>query len=136
MDVKQIYDGVKLYSISEEQKEVTVSKVSANSDDLLTPTKVFEMYKTGYNISWDGEKTVNGRKLTFVKLTPKNNSEITSVIVGIDKAKKEMVQMIEKTKNNTTTTVSVTKQINNIIIASDILKFNKNNFKNYYISEI
>lgn len=137
MDINQIYDGSKLYTISKDQQEVTVTKPEANSEELFTPTRVLDMYKSGFNLSMDKSRNVNGKNLTFVKLTPVSGSKgIKHVLVGIDKTKNEMVQLIEVNNNNTTTTVTVEKQLNDIIVPKSILTFNKNYYKDYFISEI
>ncbi|MGI9526747.1 MAG: LolA family protein [Weeksellaceae bacterium] len=136
MDIKQIYDGTKLYTISKEQQEVTVTKPAPNSDELFTPTRVFEMYKKGFNLSMDKTDRVNGRNVQYIKLTPTTASDLQYVLVGIDKSTNELVQLIETNANNTKTTVTIQKQLNNIIVPSGIISFNKKNFKGYYISEI
>lgn len=136
MDVNQIYDGKKLYTISKEMKEVTVSKPEPGSDDLFTPTKVLNMYKTGYKITMDKQKTITGKKLTFIKLTPEKNENLNYILLGIDTQKNELVQLIEVNKSNTKTTLTVKKQINRIIVPRSILKFNKKSYEGYYISEI
>jgi len=62
MGISQMYDGKKLYTVSREDKEVTISNPAADSDDLLTPTKVLKMYKSGYTISLEKSATVSGKK--------------------------------------------------------------------------
>lgn len=134
LDVRQIYDGKKLHTISEEQQEVTITKPKPDSDMIFTPTKIFDMYKKGFNISFD--KSQANSKLTFIKLTPNTESNITHVLIGVDKAKKELVKIIELNKNNTTTSITVKKQLENIIIPKSLLNFDKKFYKDYYISEI
>lgn len=136
MDIQQIYDGAKLYTISKDQKEVTVTQPQPNSNELFTPTRVFQMYKKGYSLSMDKTSKVNGKNIQFVRLTPTTKSDIQYVLIGVDTQSSEMVQLIETNSNNTVTTVTIEKQLNNIIIPSPLLKFNKKNFKGYYISEI
>lgn len=136
MDVNQIYDGTKLYTISKDLKEVTVTKPTADSDELFTPTRVFEMYKNGYSFGWDKAKTLNGKSVKVVKLTPTGSSDIKHVLVAVDAATKQLVELTEVTKNGTTTTVTVTKQQRNIIIPSAMLKFDEKFFSDYYVTEI
>ena len=137
MDIRQIYDGFKLYTISSDMQEVTVTKPDANSDELFTPTRVFDMYKSGFNLSMDGTRKAAGKNLTFVKLTPTTAGKgIKHVLVGIDRTTNQMVQLIEVNNNNTTTTITVDQQLNDIIVPNSILSFNKDFYKDYYISEI
>ena len=136
MDIKQIYDGKKLYTIATDQQEVTVTSPEANSDELFTPTRVLEMYKKGYTLSMDQTKKVNGRNVTFVKLVPTDKASIKHILVGVDKTNNELVQMVETNTNNTTTTITVEKQLNDIIVPKSLLSFNKAFYKDFYISEI
>ena len=136
LDIRQIYDGTKLYTISKDQQEVTITKPDPKSDELFTPTKVFDMYKTGFNLAMGETKKVNGKNVTFVKLTPTNDKNIKHVLVGIDKLTNDMVQLVEVNNNNTTTTITVEKQVNDIIVPKSILNFNKSHYSDYYISEL
>ena len=137
MDIRQIYDGYKLYTISSDMQEVTVTKPDADSEELFTPTRVLDMYKSGFNLSIDGMRKAAGKNLTFVKLTPTSATKgIKHVLVGIDRTTNELVQLIEVNNNGTTTTLTVEKQLNDIIVPNSILSFNKDFYKDYYISEI
>ncbi|MDO5510120.1 MAG: outer membrane lipoprotein carrier protein LolA [Weeksellaceae bacterium] len=136
MDIRQIYDGKKLHTVSADQKEVTVTTPEASGDELFTPTKVFEMYRKGYNLSVDKTAVVNGRNLTFVKLTPTTAGSVKHVLVGIDRVKKELVQLIEVNQNNTTTTITVKEQIANVVVPNSLLTFNKSQYPGYYVTEM
>ena len=50
MGSEQIFDGNKIYSINEEEQEVTVSK-SNGGENVLSPMSYLEAYKKNYNIS-------------------------------------------------------------------------------------
>ena len=67
MDIKQMYDGKMLYTVSKEDKEVTVSMPEPDSDDLLTPTKILKMYKSGFQLSLGKTETIAGEKIQFIK---------------------------------------------------------------------
>lgn len=136
MDIRQIYDGTKLHTVSADQKEVTVTKPDPSGDELFTPTKVFELYRKGYTLSMDKTANINGRNITFVKLTPSQAGGIKHVLVGIDKAKKELVQLVEVNQNNTTTTITVREQVANVVVPNSMLTFNKNEYSGYYITEM
>lgn len=136
MDINQIYDGIKLYTISNDALEVAVAKPEKNSDELFTPTRVFDMYKKGFTLSMEKTAKINGRNITFVKLTPTTNKSLKYVLIGIDKANNEMVQLVEVTNKDTKTTITIEKQVNDIIVPKSIITFDKKFYKDYYISEI
>lgn len=136
MDIRQIFDGDKLYTISKDQMEVTVTEIDKDSDELFTPTRVFEMYKKGFNLSMDKTGKVNGKTVTYIKLTPTTNDNLKYVLIGINKANNEMVQLVEVNKNDTKTTVTIEKQLNDIIVPKSNISFDKKFYKDYYINPI
>ncbi|MGQ1928370.1 LolA family protein [Ornithobacterium rhinotracheale] len=132
MDIRQIYDGKKLYTISSENQEVTVSKPEKGSDELFTPTRVFDIYKDGYTLSLDKKQG----NVQYIKLVPTKKSELKYIIVGVDTKKNQLVSLSQTNHKNTTTTFTVEKQVDDIIIPSALLNFSKKFYKDYYISEI
>ncbi|MRI64336.1 outer membrane lipoprotein carrier protein LolA [Ornithobacterium rhinotracheale] len=132
MDIRQIYDGKKLYTISSENQEVTVSKPEKGSDELFTPTRVLDIYKDGYTLSLDKKQG----NIQFIKLVPTKKSELKYIIVGVDTSKNQLVKLSQTNNKNTTTTFTVQKQVDDIIIPSALLNFSKKFYKDYYISEI
>lgn len=132
MDIRQIYDGKKLYTISSENQEVTVSRPEKDSDELFTPTRVLDIYKNGYTLSLDKKQG----NVQYIKLIPTKKSELKYIIVGVDVKKNQLVNLSQTNNKNTITTFIVQKQVENIIIPNALLNFSKKFYKDYYISEI
>ena len=108
MGTEQIYDGKKTYLIIHEDEEVIIQKPSKNNEETITPSKMFSFYKTGFTFAMDALKTIKGVKIQFVKLVPiDSNSEIASVMVGIDAKSNHIYNIIETGKNNTVTTLEI-----------------------------
>src|SRR5690606_139033 len=114
MDIKQMYDGKTLYTISKEDKEVTISVPPADSDDFLTPTKVVNMYKNGFSLSLGKTETIHGKKIQFIKLMPTSKNDADYMLVGINTADNTIYQYKEIYKNGTTRTVTVKEFIQNL----------------------
>lgn len=138
MGINQIYDGKTLYTVSKEDKEVTVSAPSKDSDDLLTPVKILGMYKTGYKYELEKTSTVNGDKIQFIKLTPTGNSEIKSISVGINTKNKTLYQYKENHKNGGSRTITVKDYLENLIIPKPLFKFDKSKYESdgYIVTQI
>ncbi len=87
----------------------------------------------------DALKTVKGVKIQYVKLTPiDSNSEIKSVLVGIDANTKHIYDIIETGENGTTTTLNIRSFKTNQPISENLFIFDRvkyKNQKNYTISE-
>lgn len=139
MGTEQIFDGKKVYLIIHEDEEVIIQNPSKNKEETITPSKMFSFYKTGYTFKMDALKTVKGVKIQYVKLTPiDSNSEIKSVLVGIDANTKHIYNIIETGENGTTTTLNIRSFKTNQPISENLFIFDRAKYKNqkkYTISE-
>lgn len=130
LDVNQLYDGNKVYSIISEDEEVNISDADIDDSSTLTPSKFFSFYKNGFTYSWDKLKNMNGRKIQYVKLIPiDSNSEINSVLLGVDTKTYHIYKLIETGKNSTVTTLTVTKFKTNRPLSSKLFFFDEAKFK-------
>jgi len=134
----QIFDGSKTYTIIPENEEVNISDADIDSDNTFTPSKFYSFYKNGYTYFLDEIKKVNGKQIQFVKLIPiDSNSEIDSILVGIDLRTEHIYQIIEIGKNKTQTilTANVIKTDQNL--DSSLFRFNEKKYKelNYLINK-
>ena len=90
MDITQMYDGKLLYTISKDDKEVTILKPDENSNDFLTPTKILYTYKNNFTPTLDKTTTIDGVKVQQIKLTPKQSNEYDYIIIAIDVSTKQL----------------------------------------------
>lgn len=138
MGTEQIFDGKKIYLIIHEDEEVIIQSPS-NTEETLTPSKMFSFYKNGYTYEMDALETINGVKIQYVALTPiDSNSEIISVKVGVDVKTKHIYNIIETGENNTITTLEVRTFKTNQPISEKLFTFDLAKYKdqkNYTISE-
>ncbi|MDO6819098.1 outer membrane lipoprotein carrier protein LolA [Zobellia sp. 1_MG-2023] len=130
-----LYDGSKVYTIIPENEEVTIED---KSDDggALTPAKMLTFYREGHNYEMDILQNVNGRKIQYVKLTPiDTDSEIKTILLGIDAETKHIYKLIETGKNGTTTTITVNSFKTNQPLSKTLFTFDEAKYKNdgYYI---
>lgn len=135
--VTRIFDGKTLYNISPEDEEVTISTENSEDENTITPSKILSFYKTGYAYQMDIIQNVKGKKIQYVKLIPMDSeTEIKSVLLGIDINTKNIYNLIEVGKNNSNTTLTVTKLVTNQTLASDTFKFNKTDYSDYFINNL
>lgn len=136
-DVTRIFDGKTLYTISPEDEEVTISTENSEDENTITPSKILSFYKTGYAYQMDISQNVKGKKIQYVKLIPMDSeTEIKSVLLGIDINTKNIYNLIEVGKNNSNTTLTVTMLVTNQTLASDTFKFNKTDYPDYFINNL
>jgi len=132
---KQLYDGNKVYTIVPENEEVTIEDKS-DDENTITPSKMLTFYKQGHTYKWDISQNVQGRKIQFIKLIPiDTNSEIKSILLGIDAETKHIYKVIETGKNGTTTTITVNSFKTNQPLSKTLFTFDENKYKDegYYI---
>ncbi len=137
LGVTRIFDGKTLYTINPEDEEVTISKDNSDDEGSITPSKMLSFYKEGYTYKMDIVQNINGRKIQLIKLSPiDTNSEIKSVLLGIDAQTKHIYNLIETGKNGTTTTLTVNSFKTNEPISKSLFTFDKNKYKGYYINKL
>lgn len=135
MGVEQIFDGNKVYNINAEDNEITITK-SNGSDMAFSPTSYLNSYKKDYNTSYVGKKNINGKSVDIVKLTPIKNNGIKEVHLYVD-SKNQLLERIDQTSsNNDYTTITIQDYKTNQKLNSEIFSFNKNQYKNYIITEL
>ncbi len=139
MGVEQIFNGEKVYLIIHEDEEVIIQSPSEDSEDALTPSKMLTFYKSGYTYQMDALKSIKGRNIQYVKLIPiDSNSEITSILIGIEAKTKHIYSIVTTGENSTVTSMEVRTFRYNQPISEKLFIFDKAKYKdqkNYTISE-
>ena len=131
----QLFDGSKVYTVVPDNEEVTIENPS-EEENTVTQSKMLTFYKTGHNYQWDILQNVNGRKIQFVKLIPiDTNTEIKSILLGVDAQTKHIYRLIETGKNGTKTTITVNSFKTNQPLSKSLFTFDEAKYKNegYYI---
>ncbi len=103
----QIFDGSKTYTIIPENEEVNISDADVDPENTFTPSKFYSFYKSGYTYAMDERKKRDGKDIQFIRLTPiDSDSEVASILVGIEVSTKNIYQVIEIGNNETRTTLT------------------------------
>ncbi|WP_194768299.1 LolA family protein [Tamlana sp. I1] len=137
LGVTRLFDGEKLYSISNEDEEVTISKQLEEDSDAITPSKMLSFYEDGYTYQMDIKQDIKGRKIQYVKLTPiDSNSEIKNILLGIDAQTKHIYNLIQIGENGTKTTLTVNSFHTNEQLPKNVFTFDAAKYKDYYINNL
>ncbi len=137
LGITRLFDGKTLYSISPEDEEVTISSENDDEEDAITPSKMLSFYEDGYLYAMDIEQNINGRKIQYVKLTPiDSDSEIKSILLGIDVNTKHIYNLIQIGKNNTKTTLTVNSFKTNEPLSKTLFTFDASKYQDYYINKL
>ncbi len=139
LGVTRIFDGNKLYSISPDDEEVTISSQDPEDETTITPNKMLYFYEEGYYFEMDESRFVgNGqfrKKIQYVKLIPKDSeAEIKYILLGIDTEFNQIYEVIETGKNETVTTISIVDFEFNLPLDSKLFVFDEEKYKDYYMN--
>ncbi|PRX54682.1 LolA family protein [Flagellimonas meridianipacifica] len=132
---KQLYDGKKVYTVVPDNEEVTIEDKS-DDENTITPSKMLTFYREGHTYQWDILQDVQGRKIQYVKLIPiDTNSQITSILLGIDAETKHIYKLIETGSNGTKTTITVNSFKTNQALSNTLFTFDEKKYEDegYYI---
>ena len=139
LGVTRIFDGNKLYSISPDDEEVTISSQDPEDETTITPNKMLYFYEDGYYFEMDESRFVgNGqfrKKIQYVRLIPKDSeAEIKYILLGVDTEFNQIYEVIETGKNETVTTISIVDFEFNLPLDNKLFVFDKEYYKDYYMN--
>ncbi len=132
---QQLFDGSKVYTIVPDNEEVTIEDQS-DDENTITPSKMLTFYKDGHNYKWDIAQNIQGRKIQYIKLIPiDTNTEIKSILLGVDAQTKHIYKLIETGKNGTKTTITVNSFKTDQPLSNTLFTFNAKKYEDqgYYI---
>jgi len=133
----QLSDGKNIYSISPEDEEVTISAISDQDENAITPSKMLSFFNDGYTQKMDITQNIQGRTIQYVKLTPMDsNSEVKSTLLGIDKQTKHIYKLIITQNNGTKITITVNSFKTNQTLAKNTFVFDESKYSDYYINKL
>ena len=137
LDAIQLFDGKTIYTIVPENEEITLIKPTDDDEDFIfNPTNLLSFYKEGYDYHWDISQKIKGKNIQFIKLMPTvDDSNIKSILVGIDIFENHIYRLIEVGLNGTITTLTINSMEINKKLSSDFFVFDPSDYPNYYINE-
>ncbi len=137
MGTTRIFDGQKLYSIIPEDEEINIASYNPESAQTLSPSDMLTFYENGYTAQLDIVQNTHGRKIQFVKLTPKKTAtDIAYVLLGIDAQTKHISKMIQVFKDRSKVIVEVKSFKVNQPVSENMFKFNPDKYQGYYINRL
>jgi len=135
LDVTRIFDGDKLYTISPDDEEVTISTQNPDDESTITPNKMLYFYEEGYNFEMDIVQYVGRKKIQYVKLVPMDSdAEIKYILMGIDVEFSQIYNVIETGINDTQTTISIIDFEVNLPLEESLFVFDKEKYNDYYMN--
>ena len=135
LDVTRIFDGDKLYTISPDDEEVTISTQNPDDESTITPNKMLYFYEEGYNFEMDIVQYVGRKKIQYIKLIPMDSdAEIKYILLGVDIEFSQIYKVIETGINDTQTTIAIVDFEVNLPLEESLFVFDKEKYKDYYMN--
>lgn len=116
-------------------EEVQISTVDPE-DEQSNPTKLLTSYDKSYKSKFIKEKEENGIMLQTIDLVPLKGKSYFKIRLKIDKAKKQIVQVIIYEKNNTIFTYLVKSFTPNVKISDSKFIFNKADYPDVEVIDL
>ncbi|MCD9854675.1 outer membrane lipoprotein carrier protein LolA [Epilithonimonas sp. JDS] len=135
MGTEQIFDGNKIYSISDEDKEITIAKPTENQV-AFSPLSYLDSYKKDYNVNYSGKKTISGIPLDVIKLTPVKANGLKSVTLYVNTPQKKLIKLEQVSNNNDLAVITISNYKENQILSPSVFTFDKSKYQNYLITEL
>ena len=136
LDVTRIFDGDKLYTISPDDEEVTISTQNPDDESTITPNKMLYFYEEGYNFEMDIVQYIGRKKIQYIKLIPMDSdAEIKYILLGVDVEFSQIYKVIETGINDTQTTIAIVDFEVNLPLEESLFVFDKEKYfeeLNYY----
>ncbi len=132
-----VCDGVTLWNYNKDAKEVTIKTFDPISDE-QNPSKIFNMYETGYKYTYDSEKKIGLVNCSVINLFPAIKPEkkkFHTVKLSIDKIKKQMIQLIMLMKDGGTQVYDIKSLKTNSDLADKLFIFDTKGFKSDQIND-
>ena len=135
MDVELIFDGNKVYNISEEDKEITIAKPNENQTH-FSPLSYLDSYKKDYNVTYSGKKTISGIPVDIITMKPVKANGLKSVTLYVNTPQKKLIKLEQISTNNDLAVISINNYKENQTLSPSIFSFDKTKYQNYLITEL
>ncbi|MCG2793229.1 MAG: outer membrane lipoprotein carrier protein LolA [Weeksellaceae bacterium] len=135
MGTEQLFDGSKIYNISDEEKEITIAKPSENQR-AFSPLSYLDSYKKDYNVTYSGKKTISGISTDVIKMTPVPANGLKSVTLYVNRPQKKIIKIEQLSKNDDLAVIKINNYKENQPLSSSLFTFDKSKYPNYLITEL
>lgn len=89
------FDGKTQWIYVKDNEEVNVSNPTGAELQAISPSLLFSIYKQGYDLKYNGEKTMNGKSVYEVEMIAQNKkNELKQIIVQINKTNNTFAKIV------------------------------------------
>lgn len=126
-DQEIMSNGSKVWTFLKSDNECYVTDAGDDEDEILQPSKLITIWEDGFTFKYSKETTFKGKKVHEIYLYPKDkkNSKYHTIILLVDGAKNQVVNVHIKGKDGSHTKYSLGSFDTNVNIADSKFEFIK-----------
>lgn len=135
---QKIYsDGVTIWSVISDAKEIQINAVADLGEEALTPDKLFTSYYNNFKLKSKEEKSYAGKPAYYLELTPNNkNFEYTKVTLIVDKNTLNPKELQLSDKKGTQYAYILKNLVTNEVMKDEIFKFDAKKYPDFEIIDM
>ena len=123
------FDGQTQWSYVEHNEEVNVTTPTAEELPFTNPALLLRTYKKGFTAVYKGESTAaNGKMAHDIELTPQKKSDLTKVVLQLEKNSGLPIRMVVSAKNGTNSIVQISQLQTNQNQSDRFFVFNETDY--------
>lgn len=115
-------DGKNIWTYMVREKEVQVNFYT-DENDIFSPTRIFTVYKDGFNYQVKEKKSVGGKNLTVVEMVPTASASYFKIDVTLDASTLQILESKIYERNGTRYIYKLSKQSYNVATTPDTFSF-------------
>lgn len=119
---EMISDGKVQWTYLKNDSEVQLSEID-NSTNAMNPAQIFTMYEKGFKYVYLGETTISGRRYQNIELAPLQTRSFSKIKLRIDKANKQISNIVVNDKNGNVYTYFIKSFTPNVKVSDAIFTF-------------
>ncbi|MDR1370861.1 MAG: hypothetical protein LBJ72_12190 [Dysgonamonadaceae bacterium] len=136
-DTETWFDGETQWVYMKSSQEVNISEPSEKEIQSLNPSIIFNIYKTECNYNFNSEKTDNKNRVVYeIELLPQGKSEMTRVIVQINKTDYMPVYFQIFYKNKMENKIHINKYLTKLNHPDTLFSFDESKYPDVEIIDL
>ena len=122
------FDGKTQWVLLKDANEVNISNPSPQELITISPLALLNLYKTGYNLKKPMTKTIKGKELIQIEMSPIDKAqEFKKLTIALDKKTNSVTNVSFTTKDGIKSSLAITSYQTDNSFTNDMFSFNKLN---------
>ncbi|MCD7973477.1 MAG: outer-membrane lipoprotein carrier protein LolA [Candidatus Azobacteroides sp.] len=130
------FDGTSQWLYIKGNSEVTLTKPDKEEAQMINPAVLMSVYKRGFDYSYKGEKSYEGKNVYEIQLIPQKKGDWKNVTLYIDKTSNLPVYIYLQYSNGINNIVKISKYQTNQSFVDSFFKFDKSKYPNVDVIDL